>query len=131
MSARIVLILCFVVLLTACTRSTNNSQDKLKVLADRVCRAIVLRQERYKLADQIRFCQDTLLSTKSVTKKKALQEELAVFNAKKTVLVKQSLTLADSISAEMESLKLYSDKTNRADFEKILHDKMLAKNLRN
>ena len=130
-SLKILLILFFIALLTACTRSADNQQYQLKTLASKVCRAIGLRQERYQLADRIRFCQDTLNSTKSAAKKRALQNELSVFNTRKTALVKQSLTLADSIHTEMESLKLYSDKVNRADFDKILHKMMLAENLSN
>lgn len=111
----------------ACNRpATVDNKAKLEQLADRSCRAISIRKQRFLLADQIRFAQDTLLQTKSKADSDRLQVRLKIYLTQKPELLKQSLALADTIHRQLDSLMPYTDKVAQKRFTKSL-DSLLAK----
>lgn len=90
--------------------STKVSHAKLEQLADRSCRATVIRQQRYALADNIRFTQDSLAKAKDKAESQRLQGRLNEYLKQKGILLKTSLALADTIRMQLDSLLPYSDK---------------------
>lgn len=68
-------------------------------------RAITLREQRFALANEIRFTQDTLLRTDSGDARAAeLEAKLKVFAARKDSLLVASLALADTIKQNLDSI---------------------------
>ena len=76
-------------------------------MADLECRAIELRKERFKLADNIRFAQDSLIHTKSHTDSVRIAQELDAFTKHKQELLDSSNQLADSIKQQLDSLQKF------------------------
>lgn len=74
-----------------------------QLTADIECRAISIREKRFKLANEIRFTQDTLLLTKN-TDSLRLKLNLARLNGDKEVVMSQSQLMADSIKNLIDSL---------------------------
>lgn len=74
-------------------------------LAEMEVRAITLREQRFALANEIRFTQDTLLRTDSGDARAAeLEAKLKVFAARKDSLLVASLALADTIKQNLDSI---------------------------
>ncbi|GAC1302210.1 MAG: hypothetical protein NVSMB24_06440 [Mucilaginibacter sp.] len=92
------------------------SHAKLEQLADRSCRATVIRQQRYALADSIRFTQDSLAKTKDKSQSQRLQGRLNGYLKQKGILLKTSLALADTIRMQLDSLLPYTDKAAQKRF---------------
>lgn len=91
-------------------------------MADMECRAISIREQRFALANEIRFAQDTLLREKSPIKIARLKTKLALLNTQKEVIYQQSMKTADSIKAQLDSLqeKQLTDSTARRSFSEAL-----------
>lgn len=85
---------------------TNESNGNVERMADLECRAIALREQRFALADSIRFTQDTLLHTKTEDSVR-LNNKLNIFLKQKETLLQRSLVLADSIHNKFDSLRKY------------------------
>jgi uncharacterized membrane protein len=117
----------FVVFLAAaaCNRPVSHDQ-KMVLLADRTCRAIGIRQQRFALADQIRFAEDTLFKTKSKSDSARLTAELAHFAGQRADLLKKSLALADTIRSQLDSIMPFTDKVAQQRFTRKL-DSLLAR----
>lgn len=122
------LLLCGTLLLAFCSchRQAFEDKAKMELLADRTCRAISIRKERFAAADQIRFANDTLLHTKSKTDSARLQQRLAGLLKQKAILLKESLALADTIRLQLDSLMPYTDKDAQQRFTSSLNS-LLAK----
>ena len=114
------------VIIFSCNKPASDKKEKLEQLADRTCRAIGIRQQRFTLANQIRFTQDTLSATKSKADSDRLQKRLAIYFKEKDVLLKESLALADTIRLQLDSVMPYSNKTAQNHFTASL-DSLLAK----
>lgn len=65
------------------------------------CRAIVLRQQRFELASEIRLIQDSLLQTTNIVAAKKLKQKLQVLERNKELMLNSSLLLADSIKQQL------------------------------
>ncbi|HVS92768.1 MAG TPA: hypothetical protein VHE59_12080 [Mucilaginibacter sp.] len=113
--------------IVACNKPVSaDKNSKLNQLADRSCRAIRIRQQRYVLADKIRFAEDTLGATKNEKTKARLQNSMNKYLKQKDSLLKVSLALADTIQRQLDSLTPYTDKQARKQFDADLN-KLLAK----
>ncbi|MDB5133122.1 MAG: hypothetical protein JWR02_2871 [Mucilaginibacter sp.] len=104
-----------------CSCKTKSSpaqvnKAKLEQLADRSCRATSIREQRYALADKIRFTQDSLSKTKNRAGSQSLQSRLNGYLKQKEILLKTSLALADTIRMQLDSLLPYSDKAAQKRF---------------
>lgn len=110
----------------SCNKSVPDNHKKLENLADNTCRAIDYRKQRYSVANQIRFAQDTLMQTKSKVDSDRLQKRLQMLSGKKSILLKESLSLADTIRLQLDSLMPYTDKQAQKRFTVSL-DSILAK----
>ncbi|MEO6849000.1 MAG: hypothetical protein ABI203_02895 [Mucilaginibacter sp.] len=121
-------VILFLVLLTAvaCSNPVNNKDGRINLLADRTCRAITIRQQRFDLANKIRFAQDTLSKTKDENDSLRLKSELDNFAEQKGTLLKESLALADTIRLQLDSIMPYTDKAAQKRFTHSL-DSLLAK----
>ena len=99
-------------LLTAisCNKLPSNNTKRIDLLANRMCRAMSIRQERFELANKIRFAQDTLAATKNKSDSARLTKDLALYLKQKPLLLKESLSLADTIHRQLDSLVPYTDK---------------------
>lgn len=120
------LLLLVIVSLTLCCR---NEKTNIKVLADEFanleCRAMELREQRFELANQLRFTHDTLLQ-KPGGDTISLNLKLATLDKQKEAMLKQSLSLADSIHTTLTAL-MKNHLTNEND--KRAFNKMLNKTL--
>ena len=123
-------VLLFLILLTvvSCNHPGGNNYNyyKMNLFADRTCRAISIRQQRFALANKIRFTQDTIAETKNKSDSVRLKTELAIFAKQKAVLLKESLALADTIRRQLDSIMPFTDKAAQKRFTAQL-DSLLAK----
>ncbi|MDF2432476.1 MAG: hypothetical protein JWP44_2107 [Mucilaginibacter sp.] len=99
---------------------------KLDQLAERTCRAIIIRQQRFALANNIRFTQDSLTSVNFRSDSHRLQDRLKKYMRQKDSLLKASLSLADNIRLQLDSLIPYGDKGAQKRFT-ITLDSLLVK----
>ncbi len=87
------------------------------------CRAIELRKQRYQLADEMRFTDDTMLSDTSSEETKArMKDKLMKLDAGKDGLVNHGLQLADTIQKRLDSLIQgpLKQMEDRKEFDKLL-----------
>ncbi|MDB5122581.1 MAG: hypothetical protein JWP94_710 [Mucilaginibacter sp.] len=99
------------------TKSTKQvNKERLEKLADRSCRATSIRKQRFVLADNIRFMQDSLSKAKNKADSARFQSRLAEYLKQKDILLKTSLALADTIRMQLDSLLPYSDKAAQKQF---------------
>ncbi|MDQ2753554.1 MAG: hypothetical protein M3R72_11090, partial [Bacteroidota bacterium] len=70
--------------------------EKTNYIADLEYRAVLLRERRFALANQLRFAQDTLSATKSSTDSQRLANQIHIFTNEKDTLLQHSLALADT-----------------------------------
>jgi hypothetical protein len=113
-------------LIVSCSQSSKNNDSAVNLLADRSCRAISIRQQRFELANKIRFAQDTLAQAKNKNDSRRLGNELKLYFSQKDVLLKESLCLADTIRKQLDSLVPYTDKAAQKRFTARV-DSLLAK----
>ena len=99
----------------------------MELLADRSCRAISIRKERFKTADRIRYAQDTLLHTKSKADSGRLQKRLTGLLKEKGILLKESLALADTIRMQLDTLMPFTDKAAQQRFTSSLNSLLKKK----
>lgn len=91
--------------------------------ADLECRAIELRKQRYQLADDMRFTEDTMLADTSTEATKArLKSKLDALDAGKGGVVGHGLALADTIQKTLDSLinGPLQNVDDRREFDKLL-----------
>lgn len=88
--------------------SCKNEKTDIKALVDEFanleCRAMTLREQRFELANQLRFTQDSLLLKGNKADTIGLNLKLATLNKQKEAMLKQSLSLADSIRTTLTGL---------------------------
>jgi hypothetical protein len=124
-------ILFILVLAGVCSCNTKSpmqtNQAKLEQLADRSCRATDIRQQRFALADKIRFTQDSLAKAKNGAGSQRLQSRLKGYLEQKNILLKASLALADTIRVQLDSLLPYTDKAAQKRFTAALDSIIKAK----
>ena len=107
-SAQVALLL-FTNFLFSCTGTTSESREPsleaiVNDFAPLECRAVALREQRFALANQIRFTEDTLRSIADKKDTLRLHAILADLNDRRTTTTQQSLQLADSIKHTLDSL---------------------------
>ena len=113
--------LLFILVLTcsSCKTTEGDLQPFVEKFAEVECRAIELREHRFKLADSIRFATDSLLNLNIRVDSSFLKMKLEKFEQEKTILLQQSLQLADSIQLQLSILRqdVLKDVTKRAVFD--------------
>lgn len=120
------------VVFCACNNSPKiDTKAKLEQLADRSCRAIGIRKQRYMLADQIRFTQDTIMQTKNKVESERLQKKLKIYLEQKPKLLRASLLLADTIKRQIDSIFPFTDKIARNKFTSSLDSILVKKGCKN
>jgi hypothetical protein len=110
-----------IVILSSC-EFKHNQASLFNSFIDKTCRAITLREQRYSVADQIRKKEDSLLRSPNASYAQRLEHDLTVLNKTKNLLLAKSLSLADSISSQIDSLKPYTDKQTLQNFANSLND---------
>lgn len=91
--------------LFACQSPKPDFESIVNDFADLECRAIELRKQRYQLADEMRFADDTMIADTSSEETKArLKEKLMRLDAGKDGMVNHGLALADTIQKELAAL---------------------------
>lgn len=110
----------------SCHSSNTDYRNTLNFLASKTCEAISLKNERFALADKIRFMQDTLLSVKGNKKALILKDKLNVLLKHKSKILQQSLVLADIIRVKLDSLNTLYNKAEMNSFN-ISIDSLLSK----
>jgi hypothetical protein len=123
---RIICLLLLAAVISCNKPASTVNTARMNQLADRSCRAMSIRQQRYALADKIRFAQDTIGTTNDEKVKGRLQNSLKGYLVQKDSLLKVSLTLADTIHRQLDSLMPYTDKAAQKRFTAQL-DSLLAK----
>lgn len=121
---------CLVVVVMSCNNPApkNTGKDgRFDRLADRSCRAISIRQQRFALANQIRFATDTLATLKGKNDTMRLHNELQICLRQKDSLLKASLALADTIRMQLDSMMPYSDKAAQKQFTAKLDSTLKAR----
>jgi hypothetical protein len=111
------------VIFLACKQT---KQDDLLTIAnqfaDRECKAIHFREERFQLANNIRFTEDTLRQTKSADSSR-LKQKLQQLNNEKQTILQKSLLLADTIHKQLDGLMAneLKDKNRKEKFNALLN----------
>lgn len=121
-----IFLLLLVLTTVSCYRKPADDHKKMELLANRTCRAISIRQQRFALANQMRFAQDTLFKTKNKNDSARLKKELEKFSKQKNILLKESLALADTIRRQLDTIMPFTDKPAQKRFTAEL-DSLLAK----
>jgi len=90
------------------------------------CRAITLREQRFALANEIRFTQDTLIRANGNVDTARLQSKLGRLNMEKERMTQQSLQLADSIKQTLDSLMSHylTQQQDKEQFNQLLNAKL-------
>lgn len=129
---RLTRIACGLLLLaSACQRSeSNRNSARLELLASRSCRAESIREQRFTLANQIRFADDSIAKTKDPATRQRLEKEMKGYLLRKDSLLKHSLSLADTIRIQLDSLMPAGDKAAQKAFGRTLDSLMKAKGCR-
>lgn len=93
-------------------------------MANLECRAVAMREQRFALANQMRFAQDTLAVTKSSSDSQRLANEILIFTHEKNSLLQRSLQLADSIHLQLDSLRkfVFTDINEKKQFDEKLSE---------
>ena len=111
----------FPLLIVGCSNkpSTDSIIDDF---ANIECRAMQLKNQRFKLADEIRFTQDTIVQLQQSGDTLALHERLIKMYEQKELLHTKSSQLADSIKVKMDVIAatFLSDKNKELDFNRTL-----------
>ena len=107
----------------SCNRQSK-LDEKASYIAGLECRAISLRQQRFALANQLRFAQDSLQQLKVGDDSTKLTKEIHVFTNEKDKLLQQSLQLADTIHLSLDSLRKFVFTGN--DDKKVFDEKLKA-----
>ena len=97
-----------IVIFISCKHNSISNADVGKWvmgIADVECKAISLREQRFALANEIRFAQDTLMQTKDKTDTVRLSNKIAKLTKQKESILNQSLAIADSIKSQLDTLK--------------------------
>jgi len=108
--------------------SCNTGKPELSTMvndfADLECRAVLLREQRFALANQIRFTEDTLLHTANKADTVRLRSNLATFAGQRETLTQHSLALADTIHTILDSLmkKHLTEKDDKTKFNEMLNN---------
>lgn len=113
-------------LLFSCSKPVPDNHAKLEQLAERTCKAIDYRKQRFACADQIRFTQDTLNHTKNPVDTARLQTKLRGLLKQKAAILKETFAMADTIKKQLDSLMPFTDKAAQNKFTAQL-DSLLAK----
>ncbi len=105
---------------SSCTQQQKSIKDLSDELASFECRAISLRNQRFELADKIRFTQDTLLNSAGDTL--VLNKKLLAMDAEKQALLDKSIRLADTIGKKTAILMrdYFTDKKKEIEFYRLL-----------
>jgi hypothetical protein len=112
-----------VVSVFGCKRNSKSLGIAVDRFAALECRAISLRERRFDLANQIRFTEDSLLEKSNKGDTVRLRIKLNDLNKEKEVVLKQSLSLADTIRMQLDDLKKnqLADEKDKADFDRLLN----------
>ena len=73
-------------------------------MAELECRAISLRNQRFQLANTIRFAEDSILKNLTADSGK-IKSELVLLQQQKESLLQRSLSLSDTIRKQLDSLE--------------------------
>ena len=111
-----------------CCHQPDLLTGKAELMADLECKAITLREQRFTLANQIRFTQDTLLKPVSTQDSSRLEQKLFYLNSQKELLTNHSLLLADTIHNQLDSLRkfFFKKESDRTNFDQKLNE-LIAK----
>ena len=96
--------------ITSCNINVGNSHKKfdvaseVKCMAQVECKAIQLREQRFALADDIRFTQEKIMQLKGKGDTTQLSNKLSQLYKRKEVLLTASLQLADQIKHRLDSI---------------------------
>lgn len=123
MKSNIFYLACFILLVVSCNTSKPDLNKMVNDFADLECRAILLREQRFALANQIRFTEDTLLQTKNAADTVRLRSNLATFAGQRETLTQHSLALSDTIRIVLDSLmqKHLPEKDDKEKFNEMLN----------
>ena len=101
----IIIIISVAIISCSCKSEHQQMNASVAAIAKLECSAISLRNQRFSLADKIRFGQDSLMSlTKAGRDTASLNKHLSALDSEKQVLHLKSVVLADSIKATMEKV---------------------------
>ncbi len=116
----------FSLLIVGCSNK-QSIDGAINDIANIECRAMQLRNQRFKLADEIRFTQDTVIQLQQSGDTLLLHDRLIKMYQQKELLHTQSSQLADSIKVQMDVITttFLSDKNMELDFNRKL-DSILA-----
>jgi hypothetical protein len=116
-------------LAVSCEPAKTDVNAIVEEFSDLECRAIRLREQRFELANKMRFTQDTLLQVASKADTMHLHQNLTSFNKDKEIMLQQSLSLADSIKNKLSHL-MKNELNNANDkkvFNELLHAMLIKK----
>jgi hypothetical protein len=86
------------------THSKAVIEKSVAQFADLECEAIQLRKQRFSLADEIRYTEDTLQRAPNETATAELRQKLALLNTQKLQLTNDSRAMAERIKEHIDSL---------------------------
>jgi hypothetical protein len=119
-------VICF-----SCNHTDSVNKADIDLLADKMCRAITYRKQRFSCADQIRSIQDTLSHTNNRTESSHLQTRLNILLKEKASLVKESVALADTIRLSLDRIMPFGDKKLQEQFTEELNTVLSEKGCKN
>ncbi len=118
-----------ILLLYSCGEKHTMAEEASR-LAERECRAMALREQRFTLANQIRFTQDTMLKAPPGTDTMPYSEKLRFYNSEKERLTNESRLLADTIRQQLDSLQktIINNPQEQKQFDQLLETNLQQRN---
>ncbi len=98
-------LLIFKFLVISCNKPATDMDTIVNHLANLECTAISLREQRFHIADQIRFTQDTLQHSNNKEDSVRLLSKLQHLNEEKEKVLQQTQSVANMITVKIDSLR--------------------------
>ncbi len=119
-----------ILLLAGCgpARSDSQVEEDARALAEIYCKAQMLRAERFQLADEIRFLEDSIMMFPDAPETKNRELALQELQATTTSMWQRTKSVADSINRLLDSFYKgnYPEKADRSrldkELEKVMRD---------
>ncbi len=117
------------VFLPACSNEKKALPGIVDDLANIECRAFSLRNQRFSLANNIRFSQDSLSQLHTAKDSAAWEETFNKMNKEKDSLLAASLKLADSVKLQLDFIMLHylTDKQKEKEFNRLLDEALIKR----
>ncbi|MDX2000866.1 MAG: hypothetical protein SFW35_00410 [Chitinophagales bacterium] len=120
---KVILVLVATLLICSCQKKQHNMQGDAEYLAKLQCSAKAIQNERFQLADDIRFAEDSSIMFRNDSVKAAYYiAKRDSFSAQLPILLNRTKALADTVEMVVDSFynHLYTDSLQKRQLDSLL-----------